>query len=171
LTTVGDIAREAKVTTSGFYRHFTNKEYAVLAAVDEWCQCALPRAAVAYQSAGCATAGVGHLIASLVTSLRDEPDLGRMAMVDVLALGALGRAAHDQIRQWLANILMSAFGIEPARHVSLHTTVGAVLSGLQSYTLQLDSGPHSDPTDSLIFVALAPFAGGEATALPEPTGN
>jgi AcrR family transcriptional regulator len=167
--TVAEIAAAADNTTHSFYRHFPDKASAALAAVDEWCRYTFQCAADSCQSGASPTVGVANAIASLVQTLKDQPSLARLAMVDVLALEERGRSAHNHIRQRLTDILTFAFTPPPSEHIALHATVGALMSALRSYTLQLAKPSLPDPTSDLTFIALAPFAGAAAAMPSSPT--
>ena len=158
---VADISKSAGIATRTFYRHFQNKSVCVLAAYDHWYSSTRAVAVHSYDRTD-AAAEVCDVIASFVSSVEKDPEMAHLAMVDVLALGAVGRERHDRAIDDLASLLARTFEAGPNEDVALKATAGALWNALRSHALQTHTKPEEDPTASLTYIALAPFIGADA---------
>jgi AcrR family transcriptional regulator len=96
-TTVADLTKEAGISRTTFYELFADKEACFLAAYDDAVDVLVRRIGAAYE----AVAGEGWPararagLVELLAALAEEPELARLALVDV---GAAGPAAQRRYR-------------------------------------------------------------------------
>lgn len=93
--TIGDLTKQAGVSRSTFYEHFGDKEACFLAAYDSAIDVLVRRVVAAYESAGDWPARAAAGLAALLEALAEEPQLARLALVDI---GSAGPAAQRRYR-------------------------------------------------------------------------
>lgn len=167
-TTVADLTREAGVSRTTFYEMFEDKGTCFLAAYDNAVDAIVRRVTEAYESRerwpDRARAGLEALLAALA----EEPELARLAIVDV---GAAGPAAQRRFRaavQRLTPLFDEGRDFAPAgRNLPANTSrmaIGAV-TGLIADELVAGRGEQlPNLISDLLFATLVPYIGPEAAA-------
>jgi AcrR family transcriptional regulator len=94
-TTVGDLTKEAGISRTTFYELFEDKEACFLAAYDTAVDVLVRRVAAAYESEERWPQRARAGLSALLELLAAEPELARLALVDI---GAAGPAAQRRYR-------------------------------------------------------------------------
>jgi AcrR family transcriptional regulator len=94
-TTIGDLTREAGISRTTFYELFADKEACFLAAYDRAVDLLVRRVVEAYESEERWPLRARAGLETLLKTLAAEPDLARLALVDI---GAAGPAAQRRYR-------------------------------------------------------------------------
>jgi AcrR family transcriptional regulator len=94
-TTVGDLTKEAGISRTTFYELFEDKEACFLAAYDNAVDVLVPQVVSAYESEQRWPQRARAGLAALLEALAAEPELARLALVDI---GAAGPAAQRRYR-------------------------------------------------------------------------
>ncbi len=165
-TTIGDLAREAGVSRSTFYELFTDKEDCFLAAFDAAVDVLMRRVVVAYESEQHwperARAGLG----ALLETLAGEPELARLAMVDIGAAGPAAQRRHRVAMQRLTPLFDEGRDFAPQGHrLPANTSRMAVggVAGLISDELVAGNAERlPEMLPELLFSILVPYVGPRA---------
>jgi AcrR family transcriptional regulator len=100
-TTVADLTREAGISRTTFYAMFEDKEACFLAAYDGVVDALVRRISAAYEAEEGWPRRARAGLAALLEALAEEPDVARLALVDV---GAAGPAAQRRYRAALQRL-------------------------------------------------------------------
>jgi AcrR family transcriptional regulator len=100
-TTVADLTREAGISRTTFYAMFADKEACFLAAYDGVVDALVRRVAAAYEAGEDWPQRARAGLAALLDALAEEPEVARLALVDV---GAAGPAAQRRYRAALQRL-------------------------------------------------------------------
>lgn len=85
--TVSDLTKRAEISRTTFYELFVDKEACFLAAYDEGVDALMRRLSAAYESEERWPDRVRVAVATLLEALAAEPELARLALVDVASAG------------------------------------------------------------------------------------
>jgi len=167
-TTVADLTCEAGVSRTTFYEHFEDKEDCFLAAYDNAVDALVRRVGASYESQERwperARAGLEALLAALAA----EPDLARLALVDIGSAGPLAQRRYRAAVQRLTPLFDEGRDFSPAgRTLPANTSrmaIGAV-TGLISDELVAGRAEYlPELLSDLLFATLVPYIGPEAAA-------
>lgn len=167
-TTVGDLTKGAGISRTTFYELFPDKEACFLAAYDAAVDALVRRIVVAYESEQRWPQRARAGLEALLEALAAEPDLARLALVDV---GAAGPAAQRRFRaaiQRLTPLFEEGRDFAPGgRGLPANTSRMAIggVTGLISD--ELISGRAEDLPgllSDLLFATLVPYIGPNAAA-------
>jgi AcrR family transcriptional regulator len=167
-TTVADLTREAGVSRTTFYEHFEDKGACFLAAYDNAVDALVRRVGAAYESQERwperARAGLTELLAALA----EEPDLARLALVDISSAGPAAQRRYRAAVQRLTPLFDEGRDFAPAgRNLPANTSrmaIGAV-TGLISDELVAGRAEYlPELLSDLLFATLVPYIGPEAAA-------
>jgi AcrR family transcriptional regulator len=100
-TTVADLTRGAGISRTTFYELFKDKEGCFLAAYDDAVDALVRRVAAAYEAEESWPRRARAGLAALLDALAEEPELARLALVDV---GSAGPAAQRRYRAALQRL-------------------------------------------------------------------
>ncbi len=167
-TTVADLTRAAGVSRTTFYEHFEDKSACFLAAYDNAVDALVRRVGAAYESQKRwperARAGLTELLAALA----EEPDLARLALVDIGSAGPAAQRRYRAAVQRLTPLFDEGRDFAPAgRNLPANTSrmaIGAV-TGLISDELVAGRAEYlPELLSDLLFATLVPYIGPEAAA-------
>lgn len=168
-TSVADVVGEARASRATFYKHFVDREDCFLAAFDAAAERVIDEARVGCEGGhgwlGRARAG----LAAVVELLATDPELARVAVVEVAAAGAAARR-----RQWtaigeLARMLDA--GRETPSDAKLPATTGlmavsSVVGLLFDELREAGTADRLSLLPELEFALLVPFIGPRRAAAP-----
>ncbi|HEX7278464.1 MAG TPA: TetR/AcrR family transcriptional regulator, partial [Solirubrobacterales bacterium] len=167
-TTVADLTREAGVSRTTFYEHFEDKGACFLAAYDNAVDALVRRVGVAYESQERWPERARAGLEALLAALAEEPDLARLALVDIGSAGPLAQRRYRAAVQRLTPLFDEGRDFAPAgRTLPANTSrmaIGAV-TGLISDELVAGRAEYlPELLSDLLFATLVPYIGPEAAA-------
>jgi AcrR family transcriptional regulator len=167
-TTVADLTREAGVSRTTFYEHFEDKGACFLAAYDNAVDALVRRVGAAYESQERWPERARAGLEALLAALAEEPDLARLALVDIGSAGPLAQRRYRAAVQRLTPLFDEGRDFSAAgRSLPANTSrmaIGAV-TGLISDELVAGRAEYLPQLLSdLLFATLVPYIGPEAAA-------
>jgi AcrR family transcriptional regulator len=170
---IAEIAARASISQATFYSHFPDKETTLLAALDSIGAQMLGVMMPAARRASDWTYGVRAAIGAMCGFLAAEPDLARLAAVEIYAAGPLALREHDRTIAQMRILLEPGQDALPnAKPVVTDAALGAIWALLygQIVSAGAQSLPQVAPLAS--YIALAPFIGGaQATEVANGDGR
>jgi AcrR family transcriptional regulator len=158
--TVAEIAARASISQATFYSHFADKHAALVAAIDsagaQMLGVAMPAARRAPNWSNAIRAAVGGLCAFYAS----EPDMARLASVEVYAAGPVALEHRDRRFEAFLALIEPGFSVAPeTKPIAADLALGAVWTLV--YNQIVTGGPEGllqiAPLAS--YMILAPFAG------------
>jgi AcrR family transcriptional regulator len=190
-TTIGDLTHGASISRTTFYELFDDKEACFLAAFDSVVDVLMRRIVNAYEAEERWPERARAGLAALLDTLAEEPELARLAMVDVGSVGPAAQRRHRVAMQRLTPLFDEGRDFAPRGHrLPANTSRMAVggVTGLISDELiagRTEQLPGLLP--DLLFAVLVPYVGprvaveeirdvavagpGPATAVRPPAGS
>jgi AcrR family transcriptional regulator len=172
-TTVADLTREAGVSRTTFYEHFEDKEACFLAAYDSAADVLARRIAAAFETQEAWPERVRAGLAVLLESLAGEPQIARLALVDVGSAGPRAQRRYRAALQRMTPFFDEGRDFAPGgRRLPANTSrmaIGAV-TGLLVDEIEAgraDRLPEILP--QILFATLVPYLG--PTAATKATGE
>lgn len=167
-TTVADLTREAGISRTTFYAMFDDKEGCFLAAYDGIVDVLVRRVAAAYESEEEWPRRARAGLAALLEALAEEPDVARLALVDV---GSAGPAAQRRFRaamQRLTPFFDEGRDFAPdGRSLPANTSrmaIGAVAGLIADELTEERAENLPGLLSDVLFATLVPYIGPEAAA-------
>jgi AcrR family transcriptional regulator len=163
--TVAEIAARASISQATFYSHFGDKQAALVAAIDsagsQMLGVAMPAARRASDWPSAIRAAIGGLCAFYAS----EPDLARLAVVEIYAAGSAALAQRDRRFEAFLALLQPALEASPeTKPVVADVVLGAVWTLVyeQIVTEEPEVLPQIAPMAT--YVILSPFVGDKEAA-------
>lgn len=167
-TTVADLTREAGVSRTTFYELFDDKGACFLAAYDDAVDALVRRATAAYESEERWPERARAGLEALLAALAEEPDLARLALVDVGSAGPTAQRRYRAAMQRLTPLFDEGRDFAPAgRNLPANTSrmvVGAITGLISDELLARRAGQLPGLLSDLLFATLVPYIGPEAAA-------
>jgi AcrR family transcriptional regulator len=165
--TVAHVVTRSGVSRRTFYEIFNDSEHCFLAAFDEAVARAGEYVISAYEQAGDGwREKVRAGLAGLLSFLDDQPNMGRLLIVESLGAGPAALARRGAITdQLIAAIDAGRNQIKGSRQIPALTAegiVGAVLAVLHARLIEPRHDPLIDLTSSLMGMIVLPYQGGAA---------
>jgi AcrR family transcriptional regulator len=163
--TIAEIASRASMSQATFYAHFSDKEEALLAALDSAAQQALavmlPASRRAPDWPNALRAGIGALCYFGAA----EPDFARMAAVETYAAGTAALEVRDRSIERMRVLMKPGLMLNPGVPLIVADAIIGAVWGLL-YKQIVTKGPQSMPEMAPLasYMALAPFIGAEEAA-------
>jgi AcrR family transcriptional regulator len=157
-----DIASQASISLSTFYKHFTDKRDAMLAALEMSGAQMMASAVPAARRAGNWEEGVRSLYEAMFAYFAAEPAMAELATVGVYAAGPQALARRDRVIDSLTEMLAPGFEKNPEA-----AAVGAEAVGATVYALMREQvrkkGPQSlnEVLPLATYLTLVGFVGAE----------
>jgi AcrR family transcriptional regulator len=167
-TTVADLTREAGVSRTTFYELFEDKGACFLAAYDNAVDALVRRVTAAYEAEERWPDRARAGLEALLTALAEEPELARLALVDVGSAGPAAQRRYRAAVQRLTPLFDEGRDFAAAgRGLPANTSrmaIGAV-TGLISDELVADRAERLPSLLSdVLFATLVPYIGPNAAA-------
>lgn len=166
--TIGDLTAEAGISRTTFYELFEDKESCFLAAYDDAVDSLVRRIVAAYESEEGWPRRARAGLATLLEALAAEPDLARLALVDV---GGAGPAAQRRFRaavQRLTPLFEEGRDYAPGgRSLPANTSrmaIGGVTGLIVDELVDGRAERLPDLLSDVIFATLMPYIGPNAAA-------
>jgi AcrR family transcriptional regulator len=167
-TTVADLTREAGISRTTFYEMFDDKEGCFLAAYDGMVDALVRRVAAAYEGEGEWPQRARAGLAALLEALAEEPEVARLALVDV---GSAGPAAQRRFRaamQRLTPFFEEGRDFAPGgRNLPANTSrmaIGAVTGLIVDELTEERAEDLPKLLSDVLFATLVPYIGPDAAA-------
>ncbi|HEX5762333.1 MAG TPA: TetR/AcrR family transcriptional regulator [Solirubrobacterales bacterium] len=163
--TIAEIAARASISQATFYSHFTDKEDALLAALDSAAAQMLGVVMPASRRAPDWPHSVRAAIGALCAFGAAEPDLACLAAVESYAAGPLILDERDRTLEMVRALLAPGYELAPDTNPLVGDAVIGAIWGLV-YNKICKDGPRSLPEVAPLasYMALAPFVGAERAA-------
>ena len=167
-TTVADLTRKAGISRTTFYAMFDDKEACFLAAYDGVVDALVRRISKAYDAEEGWPRRARAGLAALLEALAEEPDVARLALVDVGSAGPAAQRRYRGALQRLTPLFDEGRDFAPGgRGLPANTSrmaIGAV-AGLISDELAAGRAKQlSDLLSDVLFATLVPYIGPVAAA-------
>lgn len=167
-TTVADLTREAGISRTTFYELFEDKEACFLAAYDAAADVLARRIAAAFETQEAWPARVRAALAVLLESLAGEPQIARLALVDVGSAGPRAQRRYRAALQRMTPFFDEGRDFAPGgRRLPANTSrmaIGAV-TGLVSDEIEAGRADRlPDLLPEILFATLVPYVGPAAAA-------
>ena len=167
-TTIADLTREAGISRTTFYEMFDDKEACFLAAYDRVVDALVRRVTVAYEAEegwpNRARAG----LAELLEALAEEPEVARLALIDVSAAGPAAQRRYRAALQRLTPFFEEGRDFAPGgRNLPANTSrmaIGAVAGLIADEVSEGRAEYLSGLLSDVLFATLMPYIGPEAAA-------
>jgi AcrR family transcriptional regulator len=167
-TTVGNLTKEAGVSRTTFYELFDDKEACFLAAYDNAVDVLVRQVTAAYESEQRWPERARAGLTALLDALAAEPDLARLALVDI---GAAGPAAQRRFRvavQRLTPLFEEGRDFAPGGRALPANTSRMAIGGVTGLIADELIAGRAQQLPSLLsdalFATLVPYIGPEAAA-------
>jgi len=167
-TTVADLTRQAGISRTTFYAMFDDKEGCFLAAYDGIVDALVRRVAAAYEGEGEWPQRARAGLAALLEALAEEPEVARLALVDV---GSAGPAAQRRFRaamQRLTPFFDEGRDFAPGgRNLPANTSrmaIGAVTGLIVDELTEERAEDLPELLSDVLFATLVPYIGPDAAA-------
>ncbi len=167
-TTVADLTKEAGVSRTTFYEHFEDKEACFLAAYDTAADVLARRIGAAFETQEAWPDRVRAGLAALLESLAGEPQIARLALVDVGSAGPQAQRRYRAALQRMTPFFDEGRDFAPGgRRLPANTSrmvVGAV-TGLVSDEIEAGRAERlPEMLPEVLFASLVPYVGPAAAA-------
>lgn len=167
-TTVTDLTREAGISRTTFYAMFEDKEACFLAAYDRAVDALVRRIATAYEAEEGWPRRARAGLAALLDALAEEPELARLALVDVGAAGPAAQRRHRAALQRLTPLFDEGRDFAPGgRNLPANTSrmaIGAVAGLISDELAEGRADRLPDLLSDVLFATLVPYIGPAAAA-------
>lgn len=160
--TVGDVAARASISLSTFYSHFSDKEEAMLAAVDSGSAQMLATTLPAFRRAPDWPNAVRGAFGAMFAFAAAEPEYTTLGAVDVYAAGKRALEQRDQVMTSMEAMLVPGYERKPdASPIAAEAIGGAIYSMIYDQVKRGGAESMQEIAPLATYVTLAPFVGAE----------
>jgi AcrR family transcriptional regulator len=167
-TTVTDLTREAGISRTTFYEMYEDKEACFLAAYDGAVDALMRRIAAAYEAEEGWPRRARAGLAALLEALAEEPDVARLALVDVGAAGPAAQRRYRAALQRLTPFFDEGRDFAPGGRSLPANTSRMAIGGVAGLIADELAEERAEDLPGLIsdvlFATLVPYIGPEAAA-------
>jgi len=162
-TTVADLTREAGISRTTFYEMFEEKEACFLAAYDGIVDGLVRRVAAAYEAEEGWPLRARAGLAELLEALAEEPEIARLALVDVGAAGPAAQRRYRAALQRLTPFFDEGRDFAPGgRNLPANTSrmaIGAVAGLISDEVVEGRAEYLPNLLSEVLFATLVPYIG------------
>lgn len=167
-TTVADLTKEAGISRTTFYEMFEDKEACFLAAYDNAVDALVRRITRAYEVEEDWPRRARAGLAALLDALAEEPQLARLALIDVGAAGPAAQRRYRAALQRLTPLFDEGRDFAPGgRQLPANTSrmaIGAVAGLISDELIEGRAERLPDLLSEVLFATLVPYIGPAAAA-------
>lgn len=167
-TTVADLTREAGISRTTFYAMFEDKEACFLVAYDGVVDGLVRRIAAAYETEEGWPLRARAGLAALLETLAEEPEVARLALVDVGAAGPAAQRRYRAALQRLTPFFEEGRDFAPGgRTLPANTSrmaIGAVAGLISDEVVEGRAEYLPNLLSEVLFATLVPYIGPAAAA-------
>ncbi|HKO37710.1 MAG TPA: helix-turn-helix domain-containing protein, partial [Solirubrobacterales bacterium] len=160
--TVAEIVERAHTSQRTFYDSFTDKEAAVVAALDSGSAQMLAAALPAFRRAVDWPSSVRLTQEAMLRFAAEEPEYGRLGAVEMYAAGKRALEQRERVTESMEELLATGFAVAPEAPMLAPEAIGGALYALL-YDFVKANGPERllELVPSFVYVTLAPFLGAD----------
>lgn len=162
-TTVADLTREAGISRTTFYAMFDDKEGCFLAAYDGIVDVLVRRVTAAYEAEEGWPSRARAGLAALLEALAEEPEIARLAMVEVGAAGPTAQRRYRAALQRLTPFFDEGRDFAPGgRNLPANTSrmaIGAVAGLISDEVTEGRAEYLPSLLSEVLFATLVPYIG------------
>jgi AcrR family transcriptional regulator len=161
-TTVAEIVERAHTSQRTFYKSFSDKEAAMVAALDAASAQMMAAALPAFRRARGWAESVHDTQEAMFRFAAQEPEYGRLGAVGMYAAGPRALEQREMVTEGMEGLLTAGFEVAPeAPAMAPEATGGALYAML--YDFVKAHGPERLPelVPAAVYITLAPFLGAE----------
>ena len=157
-TTVAEVVERAQTSQRTFYEHFTNKEDAIVAALDSGSAHMLAAALPAFRRAPDWKTAVHDTQEAMFAFGVEEPEYARLGGVEMYAAGKRALDQREAVTEGMEGLLMPGYELKPDTPPIAAEAIGGALYSLL-YDHVNNQGPETLPdiVPTVVYVTLAPF--------------
>jgi AcrR family transcriptional regulator len=160
--TIGDIASRASISLSTFYANFTDKEEAMLAAVDSGSSQMLATTLPAFRRALDWPHAVRGAFGAMFAYCAAEPEYTTLGAVDVYAAGRRALEQRDEVMRTMEGLLVPGYERKPdASPIAAEAIGGAIYGMIYDQVKRGGAESMQEVAPLATYVTLAPFIGAE----------
>jgi AcrR family transcriptional regulator len=160
--TVGDIAARASISLSTFYANFSDKEEAMLAAVDSGSAQMLATTLPAFRRAPDWAHAVRGAFGSMFAFCAAEPEYTTLGAIDVYAAGRRAMEQRDRVMEGMEALLVPGYERNPdASPIAGEAIGGAIYSMIYDQIKRGGAESMQEIAPLATYITLTPFVGVE----------
>lgn len=167
-TTVADLTREAGISRTTFYAMFADKEGCFLVAYDGLVDALVRRVSVAYEAEEGWPQRARAGLSALLGALAEEPEVARLALIDVGSAGPAAQRRYRAALQRLTPFFDEGRDFAPGgRNLPANTSrmaIGAVAGLISDELAEGRADELPDLLSEVLFATLVPYIGPMAAA-------
>ncbi len=157
-TTVAEIVERAGTSQRTFYEHFSNKEDAIVAALDSGSAHMLAAALPAFRRAPDWPHAVHDTQEAMFAFGAEEPEYARMGGVEMYAAGKRALDQREVVTEGMEGLLAPGYELKPETPpIAAEAIGGALYSLLYDHVNKKGPATLPDLVPTLVYVTLAPF--------------
>jgi AcrR family transcriptional regulator len=160
--TVAEIVDRASTSQRTFYEHFSNKEDAMVAALDSGSSQMLAAALPAFRRAGNWQQAVHDTQEAMFHFAAEEPEYGRLGAVEMYGAGKRALEQREMVTEGMEGLLVTGHERTPEAPAIAAEAIGGALYALL-YDFVAANGPERllELVPTAVYVTLAPYLGAE----------
>ena len=161
-TTVAETVERARTSQRTFYESFSDKEAAMVAALDSGAAQMLAAALPAFRRAGDWPQSVRDALEAMFGFAAAEPEYGRLGAVEMYAAGKRALEQRETVTESMEALLAVGLELAPGAPAVAPEAIGGALYAML-YDFVKAEGPERLPAllPAAVYVTLAPFLGAE----------
>jgi len=161
-TTVADVVERARTSQRTFYNSFTDKEAAMVAALDSGSAQMLAAALPAFRRANDWASSVYATQEAMFRFAAEEPEFGRLGAVGMYAAGPRALEQRETVTEGMEGLLVAGFELSPDAPPLAPEAIGGALYAIL-YDFVNEKGPERllELVPTAVYITLAPFLGAE----------
>ena len=161
-TTVAEIVERARTSQRTFYESFSDKEAAMVAALDSGSAQMLAAALAAFRRGGDWPQAIHDTQEAIFRFAAEEPEYGRLGAVEMYAAGKPALEQRETVTESMEALLAVGFELAPDALAIAPEAIGGALYSML-YDFVKAEGPERLPAmvPTAVYVTLAPFLGAE----------
>jgi AcrR family transcriptional regulator len=161
-TTVAEIVERARTSQRTFYESFSDREAAMVAALDSGSAQMLAAALPAFRGGGEWPQAVRDMQEAMFRFAAEEPEYGRLGAVEMYAAGKRALEQRETVTESMEALLAVGLELAPDAPAVAPEAIGGALYSML-YDFVKAEGPERLPTmvPTAVYVTLAPFLGAE----------
>ncbi|HVY79047.1 MAG TPA: TetR/AcrR family transcriptional regulator [Solirubrobacterales bacterium] len=161
-TTVADVVKRAKTSQRTFYEHFSDKEDAMVAAIDSGSSQMLAAALPAFRRSSDWQHAVQATQQAMFSWGVGEPEYARLGAVEMYAAGKQALEKREQVTEGMEGLLAPGYELAPeAPAITAEAIGGALYALFYDWVKQKGAERLAEMVPHAVYITLTPFIGAE----------